>query len=116
MPPSRCATCRYFDFGRLNCHHYRQEYIEMTLANKYGIKMAENQGLPQRHAQVGETEGNRIEVACLFHPGEDRYVTHVYITAADDIRRKLPMTDNLADSEREAFAKGWAHVDAFFQS
>lgn len=88
----------------------------MTLANKYGIRMAENPALPQRIAQTGETESNRIEVASMFDPGEDRYVVHVYVTAADDVRRKLPMTDNLADSEREAFAKGWAHVDAFFES
>ena len=88
----------------------------MTLAGKYGIRMSDNPALPQRKIQLGEIDSNRIEVATLFHPGEDRYIVHAYITAADDVRRKLPMTDNLADTEREAFGKGWAHVDAFFAS
>jgi hypothetical protein len=65
---------------------------------------------------MGSFKGNEIEVVTAYVGADDRYAVHAYITAGDGLRRKLPMVDNLADSEREGLGKGWSAIDAFFSS
>ncbi len=86
----------------------------MSLAQKYAIRQQPEIAVAVRSAQAGWFNGNQIDVVTGYDAGEDRYAVHVYITAVDGVRRKLPMVDHYVDSEREGFAKGWSDVEAFF--
>lgn len=88
----------------------------VSLASRFSIQQAQDAAATIRSAQTGSFNGNRIEVVTGYDAGEDRYAVHAYITAADDVRRKLPMVDNLVDTERDGFSKGWAAVADFFES
>jgi len=91
-----------------------RKYPAMPLAQKYAIRQQPEARLVPRSGQSGWFNGNHIDVVTGYDAGEDRFAVHAYITAVDGVRRKLPMVENLADSERDGFAKGWAAIDAFF--
>jgi len=86
----------------------------MALAQKYAIRQQPDTAVAIRSAQSGWFNGNHIDVVTGYDAGADRYAVHVYITAVDGIRRKLPMVESYADSERDGFAKGWSDIEAFF--
>lgn len=86
----------------------------MAIAQKYSIRQQPDAAVALRSAQSGWFNGNHIDVVTGYDAGEDKFAVHVYITAVDGVRRKLPMVDHYVDSEREGFSKGWADVDAFF--
>ena len=87
----------------------------VSIASQFAIQQAQGSAATVRSAQTGSFNGNLIEVVTGYDAGEDRYAVHAYITAADGVRRKLPMVDNHADTEREGFARGWDAVAAFFE-
>ena len=89
---------------------------DISIASRFSIQQAQGFAATVRSAQTGSFNGNRIEVVTGYDAGEDLYAVHAYITAADGVRRKLPMVDNYVDTEREGFAKGWNAVAAFFES
>ncbi|MCZ2495424.1 hypothetical protein GN316_01525 [Xylophilus sp. Kf1] len=89
----------------------------VSIPQRFSIQQAQGAAATTvRSMQIGSYQGNQIEVVTGYDAGEDRYAVHAYITAADGVRRKLPMVDHYEDGEREGFARGWNAVAAFFES
>lgn len=85
--------------------------MPQRLAEKFGIKQADDSLVPQRRVQIGAHGDIEFEVAVAYSASSDSFAAHAYVLNAQRQKTRLGVEPLYADDERSAFIRAWTLID-----